>query len=180
MAVRLEPLSARLHATRARLLFDLAREGLAEPGDVLAAFGRAMALDRHDWFALADAARAAAALGELEMCERLVEGGLAEEPGLGLLLAERAALELARGRLDAAERAAREALAADWFGEHERRDRASLLLGTVLFEKGKAAEALAQAEAVQRRRDWEPARRLLARCRERLAAPRRSGACGVD
>ncbi|MFO0843303.1 MAG: hypothetical protein U0797_13050 [Gemmataceae bacterium] len=171
MACRLEPLSAALHATRARLLFDLAREGGVEAADVLAAFGRALALDRHDWFARADAARAAAALGELAEGERLVEAGLSDHPGLGLLLTERAALELARGQLDRAERSARDALKARWFGDRERPDRASLLLGVVLLERGQAGEAMGQAEALLRRRDWEPARQLLARCQARLSAP---------
>jgi O-antigen ligase len=82
-ACRLEPLSAPQHATRARILFDLARQGLAEPAEVLAAFDRALALDRCDWLVLADAAAAASALGHFAECERYLRAGPGE---LALLL----------------------------------------------------------------------------------------------
>jgi O-antigen ligase len=169
-ACRLEPLAARFHANRARILFDLARQGLIDPTDVLTAFDRARALDRCDWFVLADAARAAATLGCLSECERYLEAGLSKQPDSGMLLAERGALELARGQPGAAERRLREALEADWFGEQERFDRATLLLGMVLLETGRPAEALDQVQGVlDRHRDWIPARLLHARSRDAVA-----------
>jgi O-antigen ligase len=168
-ACRLEPLSASLQATRARILFALARQGRVSRAEVLAGFDRALKLDRCDWFVLADAARASAILGAEEECERYLAAGLAARPRLGLLLAERGALELARGHLATAERTLREALARDWTGQQERYDRAALLLGTVLLESGQAGEALrGVAGVIDRHPDWKPAQLLAARCRERL------------
>jgi O-antigen ligase/tetratricopeptide (TPR) repeat protein len=176
-ACRLEPLSAGAQADRARILFDMAREGLVEAGEILAAFDQALALDRCDCFVLADAARAAVTLGHLGECERYLEAGLSQHPGLGMLLAERGALELARGQLAEAERSLRQALRAGWFREQERFDRATLLLGMVLLRTGRAAEAMSRVEAVlERHRDWVPARLLRALCRERLG--RRGEALG--
>jgi tetratricopeptide (TPR) repeat protein len=165
-ACRLEPLSARLHADRARILFDLARQGWGEAEAALAAFDRSLALDRCDWLVLADACRAASTLGRLAECDRYLAVGLAEQPRLGPLLAECGALELARGRLAGAERRLREALGAEWFGERERFDRAALLLGLVLLRTGRAEESARQARAVIDRRDWAPAWLLYAHCRE--------------
>jgi hypothetical protein len=168
-ACRLEPLSATLQANRARILFALARRGRAGRAEVLAGFGRALDLDRCDWFVLADAARAAATLGAPEESARYLAAGLAAQPRLGVLLAERGALELACGQIAAAERTLREALAQEWTGQRERFDRATLLLGTVLLESGQAGEALRQLEGVlDRHPDWSPARLLAARCRARM------------
>jgi O-antigen ligase/tetratricopeptide (TPR) repeat protein len=169
-ACRLEPLSAAMQANRARILFDMARHGLVESADVLAAFNRALTLDHCDWLVLADAARAAATLGWEQECERYLEAGLSEQPRLGLLLAERGALHLARGQLAEAERALREALRREWHGERQRFDRATLLLGMVLLQSGRAGEALGQVRGVlDRHPGWPSARLLHARCRERLA-----------
>ena len=119
-ACELEPLSAAMHATRGRILVKLAREDMSGAEEVLAAFDRALALDKYDWLALADAAVAAASLGRFEACERYLEAGLREQPRLGVLLAARGALQLARGQHGEAESTLREALAAEWFGEMER------------------------------------------------------------
>lgn len=127
-ACDLEPLAAPLHARRAVILCDLARQGWADGDAVLAAFDLALALDPYDWRTVADAARAATVLGRHAAAERYIESGLTHRPRLAVLLAERGVLELARGQRTAAGRTFREALALDWHGDDQRRDAVHSLL----------------------------------------------------
>ncbi len=118
---------------------------------------------------LADAARAATTLGRLDAAERFVADGVARQPRLGMLLAERGALELARGLLAEAEATLWESGRLEWHGDFERYDRAQLLLSLVFLQRGKAAESLHTTEMVLRRHaDWVPAWWLHAVARERL------------
>ncbi len=169
-ACELEPLAAHHHGDRAGVLLELARQGLAEPEEVLAAYDRAVSLDRCDWCVLTDAARAATTLGRFAAAERYVARGLAEQPQLGMLHAERGALELARGRVAEAEATLQEALAKEWHGDFERLDRALLLLATALLHRGDAVLAALTVtdEVLGRHADWVPAWWLHALARERL------------
>lgn len=120
-ACALEPRSASCHATRARILFDLACQGSVEKAEVFAAFDRALALDRCDWLVVADAARAASTLRDFDKCQQYLDAA----PRLALLVAERGALEFARGEYARARAMLREALAGEWYGEEERYRRAA-------------------------------------------------------
>jgi O-antigen ligase/Tfp pilus assembly protein PilF len=162
-AITLQPRSANNHAHRGRILFEVARQGLAEPKEALSAFERALTLDPCDYITLADAARAATTFGAYADSERYLTRALREQPHLGMLQAERAALEYARGEYDKAEVSLREAVTKEWHGDMERMDRALLLLGMVLLQRGKVLDAHAQInEIIRRHPDWLPARWLRA------------------
>jgi O-antigen ligase/tetratricopeptide (TPR) repeat protein len=168
-ACLLQPLLAGHQADRAGVLLELARQGLAEKEDVLAAYDRALELDRCDWRVWADAARAATTLGRLDAAERYLEASLPRQPRLGMLHAERGALALARGRLAEAERILWQARSKEWHGDFERFDRALLLFALTLLQRGKAAVALETAdEVLGRHGDWAPAWWLHAVAREKL------------
>lgn len=168
-ACRLQPLLAGHHADRAGVLLELARQGAVEKEEVLAAYDRALELDRCDWRVWADASRAATMLGRLDAAERYVEAALSRQPRLGMLHAERGALALARGKLAEAEAILGEARSKEWHGDFERFDRALLLLALTLLQRGNAALSLETTdEVLGRHGDWAPAWWLRALARERL------------
>jgi O-antigen ligase/tetratricopeptide (TPR) repeat protein len=76
-SIRLIPANSYNHANLARLLADLAREGLARTDEVYAAWDRAIALDRNNAYFYCDAASAALALGDLARAKQYAATGAA-------------------------------------------------------------------------------------------------------
>ncbi len=166
-ACRLVPASSENHANRARALYVLARERLATAQDVLDAYATALALDPDNTLYLADAAGAAVGLGLVEQARQYIGRGLRIDPDLGVLHANLAAAELARGRYATAEIALLRSLAGSWH-DVARRDQALLLLCLTYLDTARAGSALRLADDLLGRQDSLPVRCLRARALEKL------------
>jgi tetratricopeptide (TPR) repeat protein len=166
-ACRLVPASSENHANRARILYVLAREGLAFGQDVLDAYDTALALDPENTLYLADAAGAAVGLGRLDRARAYASRGLRIEPDLGILHVNLAAIELARGRHAEAERSLLRSLAGRWH-DPSRWDQALLLLCLTYLDTTRGEPALRLADELLQRQDTLPVRCLRARALEKL------------
>jgi O-antigen ligase/tetratricopeptide (TPR) repeat protein len=170
-ACRLVPTSSENHANRGRVLRALAREGLAQPEELLAAFDRALTLDPENTMYLADAAAAAVGLGMAARAREYIDLGLRIDPDLGMLHTDMAALELAEGHYRQAEQHLDQALAGRWH-DSKQFPRAQALLCLVYLDTERPGQAFHVADDVLAREESLPVRCLRARALEKLGRRR--------
>ncbi len=143
---RLVPVSGQNQANRSRVLHALAREGLARPADVLAAFDEALVHDPENAALLADAAGAAVGLGFADRAAVYLQRGLRLDPTLGILHSTAAALALSQRRHQEAEAELGKAFQGEWHANAEALDRAKSMLCLTYLDTGRAGQALQVAE----------------------------------
>jgi O-antigen ligase/Tfp pilus assembly protein PilF len=116
-ALHLVPVNVFHHANLGRLLGELAREGLAAPGQAFAAFDAALAADRYNAYFYVDAATTALVLGDGARARAYATRGLDVYPHFGPLRAQLGYLALLEKRPDEAAGLLDEALRSDWYGD---------------------------------------------------------------
>jgi tetratricopeptide (TPR) repeat protein len=136
MACTAEPARAENRANLARCLEVLAREGMARREEVLPLFDSALRDDPNNTPVLADAARAAVALGYYAQARAYIERGLQIDPDLGLLHGEWGALCLAERRFAEAEAHLKRSLAGQWPWDEEKSNRVRALLALTYLQWG--------------------------------------------
>jgi O-antigen ligase/tetratricopeptide (TPR) repeat protein len=171
-ACTLVPASGQNHANRGRLFEALARAGLVRPEEALAAFDAALERDPLNTAYLADAGRAAAALGARARALEYIHRGLRIDPRLGELHAGLAALALMENRCAEAEAHLARATGSAWHGDSEGWDRMRGLLCWTWLRTGRAASTVVMADNVLANHgDWLAIRWLRAQALEQLRHP---------
>jgi O-antigen ligase/tetratricopeptide (TPR) repeat protein len=181
------------HANLGRALADLARDGVATPGEVFARFDRALELDPNNAYFYPDATNASLLLGDFERARAYASRGVALYPRFALPRAQLGHIELARRRVPEAAQLLQDAVDGEWHGAPGRAGAAANLAAAWLqldrlasaeqaarlavtlapgapearFNLGKALERLGRREEAiaeyRRLADFEPARTALQR-----------------
>jgi tetratricopeptide (TPR) repeat protein len=152
----LVPDCAENHANRARFLVEQARMKLCPAEQPLAAFDRALALDPHNGVYLAEAARAAVAVGRLDAAAGYLKRGLALDPELGEMRFAQASLCAAKNQFDEAARHLQRAHLSHWCNNDGPRDHALLLWSYVQLQRHRPGLSLPLSEDVLRRQPHSP------------------------
>jgi O-antigen ligase/tetratricopeptide (TPR) repeat protein len=168
-AVALVPVDPYHHANLGRFLGELACYRLTDPTLSLKEWDAALAADPRSATLLSEAARTAAALGDLGRVRTLASRGLALYPRCAALHAQLGACAFASGCFSEAVATFTEALKGDWAGDDEGPTRAlaSLSAAHLGLKQFDLARQFAD-EAAGRAPDWVPPHYLAAQALEGL------------
>ncbi len=156
-------------ATRARWFTERAFLGYGSSKAALDEWDAALTLDPDNAFLLAEAGRAALALGDRERGLRLLAHGRALYPDYAPFEARLGTLALAEGRLDEARLLLERAVALDWKNDNEDRARAWASLSATCLADGRAGAARDAAQrAADDAPDWSTPPYLLGQALEQL------------
>lgn len=113
-ALRLVRANSYNYANLGRVLADLARDGLAAPGEAFARFDRALELDPNNAYFYPDAANGSLVVGDFERARDYASRGAALYPRFALPRAQLGHIELAQKRLPEAAALLQEAVDGEW------------------------------------------------------------------
>jgi O-antigen ligase/tetratricopeptide (TPR) repeat protein len=168
-AVVLEPADAYYHASLGRFFGELAYRRIADAAPCLREWDAALGADPRNATLLSEAARTAAALGDLDRVRTLASRGLSLYPRCGAMLAQLGACAFTSGCLSEAAVAYTEAVQADWGGDGEGQTRALASLTAVCLGLNQNDKALSCAtEAIRREPEWATAHYLAGQTLERM------------
>jgi O-antigen ligase len=168
-ALALVPVDPYHHANLGRFIGELACCRLADPALSLKEWDAALAADPRSATLLSEAARTAAALGDLGRVRALASRGLSLYPRCAALQAQLGACAFASGCFSEAAATFTEALKGDWGGDEEGQTRAlaSLSAAYLGLKQYDQARQFA-AEAAGRAPEWVPPHYLAAQALEGL------------
>jgi O-antigen ligase/tetratricopeptide (TPR) repeat protein len=166
-AAALEPADPYHHANLGRFFGELAFRRTIDAEPALREWDAALAADPRNATFLSEAARTAAALGNLDRVRSLTSRGLALYPDCGPLHAQLGACAFAGGCLKESAAAYTEAIHGDWRGDEDGKTRALASLAAVHLGMKQYDQARQfAAEAAARQPDWANAHYLLAQALE--------------
>ena len=142
------PQNAEYQAGRARVLGQMAREGLVEPRLALAAYDDALRRDPNHVQRYVDASRIALEMGAIVEAERFVRRGLERAPRYGPLHAQQAVTALRTGQVAEAFAILEDLYRYDWTGETAGFQSARCAKAEALLRLGRPAEALSITQSL--------------------------------
>jgi O-antigen ligase/tetratricopeptide (TPR) repeat protein len=150
-SIRLVPANSYNHADLGHLLGELAREGLATPAEVFAAFDKALELDSNNAYFYANAANTALVLGDYGLAKHYASRGAKLYPRFGPTRWELGYTALVEERIEEAASLLQAAVDSDWYGDENGRVIAVSNLTTALARLGRFDEAHKVARAALER-----------------------------
>jgi tetratricopeptide (TPR) repeat protein len=168
-AAALVPADPYHHANLGRFFGELAYRRLADPAPSLREWDAALAADPRNATLLSEAARTAAALGDMSRVRSLVSRGLSLYPRCGALQAQLGACALASGCLAEAAAIYTEAAQSDWGDDGEGLTRTLASLSTVYLGLKQYDKSLSwAAEVIRREPEWAAAHYLAGQALEKM------------